>query len=109
MPSNLFDALAPAVLGALKESTPAYFQPKVEDLDLPDGGLPVNIVFVSRHQDIHLGVTFGEPRIAGWIAQSEMPYKPKYEDVLTINGKDYSIREIKDDGLAFYELTLVLL
>lgn len=87
------------------------FENKTEGLFTPKNGAPVSVrlVFNDRHQDIDINKhKYGAPKPVAWIKTGSI--NPTYKDMLTIDGANYWIVEVKNDGIkATTELLLQLI
>lgn len=94
MASRFFNRLGETIVDIFKESEEGTFKPKDES-----DPQPVDLIFDASHMDIDIhGKPYGSPHPVAWIVTGSIP--AIYGDVLEIDSKDYTIVEIKIDGIA---------
>lgn len=109
MVNPVFDGMADALFGSLKETASAILTILPAPEGAPPSTMTVDLIFNARHVDVdYRGVPFGEARPVAWVRADAFHAcdKPKYGDELTIGEVDYMVMEAKFDGLQLWQLTL---
>jgi hypothetical protein len=87
MTNAFFNRLGETIVGIFKEPVDAIFNSQ-----------PVEVVFDESHQDIDIaGKPYGAPRPVAWVVTGSI--NPVYGDPIHIDGKDYTVIEVKIDGM----------
>lgn len=88
MASRFFNRLGETIVEIFKEPQDGIFQCQ-----------PIEVIFESSHQDIDInGRPYGAPKPVAWFKTGMI--SPVYGDIITIAAKDYTIVEIKVDGIS---------